>query len=714
MSISESSPPPTASPYASLEAYVALPRLEGLALSPDGQRVVVGVATLKQDRTGYDRSLWEIGVAGDTEPRQVTRSVAGESAPAFTGDGELLFVSARTGGGGPEQDGTPLPQLWALPSSGEARALTALASGVEGIGAVARAGRTTVLETRLLPSAATLEEDATLRAEREESKVGAILHEQYPVRYWDHDLGPGEQHLLAIEVTSPPTQPSAPEPDARGADSRASAAAGGPAADYPPHLERPTDLTPHPALRRGSGGGSMALTPDGSTLVVSLLRPQGFRERQALVAIDTATGAHTALVDEPSVRAESPTLSNDGRTVAYLRSTFSTPDAPADQELWLRELGDTAGMTHRRVGGGWDRWPSEFQFDHDDRSLIVVADDHGRGPLFRVPLDDGEVEQITHDDFAYSHVKVGPDGTLVAVRSNWQLPPHPVRIDRDGTVSPLPTPAPVPTPAAQMVEVETPTGDGVEVRGWLLTPPDASPSAPAPLLLWIHGGPLSSWNAWSWRWSAQLAVARGYAVLLPDPALSTGYGLDFIARGWNAWGRAPYRDLMAITDAVAARPEIDATRTAAMGGSFGGYMANWIAGHTDRFRAIVTHASLWALDQFRDTTDGAPYWDEMFDDAQLLANSPHLFVDRISTPMLVVHGDRDYRVPIGEGNRLWTDLARRFAGPDGSLPHRYLYFPDENHWVLRPQNATIWYETVFAFLAEHVRGEPWRRPRLLG
>ena len=178
-------------------------------------------------------------------------------------------------------------------------------------------------------------------------------------------------------------------------------------------------------------------------------------------------------------------------------------------------------------------------------------------------------------------------------------------------------------------------------------------------MLWVHGGPLGSWNAWSWRWCPWLLVAQGYAVLLPDPALSTGYGDDFIRRGWGQWGQAPYGDLMAITDAAVQREDIDGTRTAAMGGSFGGYMANWIAGHTDRFRAIVTHASLWALDQFGPTTDVSPYWEREMTPEMALENSPHLHVQNINTPMLVVHGDKDYRVPIGEGLRLWYELLSR-------------------------------------------------------
>ena len=208
-------------------------------------------------------------------------------------------------------------------------------------------------------------------------------------------------------------------------------------------------------------------------------------------------------------------------------------------------------------------------------------------------------------------------------------------------------------------------------------------------------------------------AARGYAVLLPDPALSTGYGQDFIARGHGQWGGRPYTDLMAITDAAVARPDIDQARTAMMGGSFGGYMANWIAGHTDPVRrdrqprrAVgpgpdVRHhrpAVLLAPDI------RGPGHPARALPGQLAATATS---GQISTPMLVIHGDKDYRVPVGEALRLWWDL--RGLAPDA----RFLYFPDENHWILKPGHVTVWYETVLAFLAQHVLGQEWRRPELL-
>jgi dipeptidyl aminopeptidase/acylaminoacyl peptidase len=318
----------------------------------------------------------------------------------------------------------------------------------------------------------------------------------------------------------------------------------------------------------------------------------------------------------------------------------------------------------------------------------------------------GEVTRLTGDNGAYTDVRVSSDGHYVyAIRAAVDAAPTPVRLDATTPdQEPLLLRGPVDELAlpGTLTEVTTTAADGTPLRAWLALP---DVEGPAPLLLWIHGGPIGSWNSWSWRWNPWLMVAEGYAVLLPDPGLSTGYGLEMVRRGWGAWGAEPYDDLMRITDAALERGDLDATRTAAMGGSFGGYMANWVAGHTDRFRAIVTHASLWSLDQFGPTTDVAYYWGREMTPEMARANDPSAHADSITSPMLVIHGDKDYRVPIGEALRLWWDLNSRVTDPATS-PHRFLYFPDENHWVLTPQHAGVWYRTVLSFLGQHVLGEP--------
>jgi dipeptidyl aminopeptidase/acylaminoacyl peptidase len=265
-----------------------------------------------------------------------------------------------------------------------------------------------------------------------------------------------------------------------------------------------------------------------------------------------------------------------------------------------------------------------------------------------------------------------------------------------------------------LTEVATTGADGTPVRGWLAVPHGAGKDAPAPLLLKIHGGPTMSANKWPWQSNPWVYVSRGYAVLMPDPALSSGYGQDFIRRGWGAWGDAPYTDLMRITDAALERDDIDASRTGALGGSFGGYMANWIAGHTDRFAAIVTHASLWDLNQSTEVGDEAHYFRQEMTYETAEAMSPHHFADAITTPMLITHGDKDYRVPIGEAMKLWWDLSSRAKSGNGSSPHKFLYYPTENHFVTSPNHNLLWHAAVLAFFDHHVRGMEWRRPDLLG
>ncbi len=684
--------PAPRTPFHDLDAYVALPRQGGLTLSPDGTRLVTSVSTLDEKRTRYVSALWEVDPAGVAPARRLTRSSAGERGARFTSTGDLLFTSARPDPGASGADEDAAAALWLLPADGaEARVVARRKAGIDGV-AVAEAAPVALLTSDVLPRATDDAEDERLIGVRSDAKVAAILHDAYPVRFWDHDLGPAVPHLFAADL----------------GQVAGSAVAGEPA----PTLAL-RDLTPGPGVALHEQ--APVLSPDGRTLVVGWTLP-GARGslRGTLVAIDVATGERRTLVDDPGADVGGPVVSPDGATVAYVRETLSTPTQAPRQELWVTSL--HAGTEPRRVAAGWDRWPHEVVWTRDGTGLLVQTDDLGRGPVLHVELSTDRVTRVTADDAVFSDLNLSPDGTvLYALRTSYAAPAHPVRIDLAAALAsggaqpatPLPAPAPLPELPGTLTEVETTGEDGSAVRSWLVLPDGASPATPAPLLLWIHGGPLGSWNAWSWRWNPWILAARGYAVLLPDPALSTGYGQDFVQRGWGAWGAAPFTDLMAATDAAVARPDIDATRTGAMGGSFGGYMANWVAGHTDRFRAIVTHASLWALDQFGPTTDDSFYWEREMTPEMALANSPHLSVEQIVTPMLVVHGDRDYRVPIGEGLRLWYELLSRSGLPadaQGRTPHRFLYFPDENHWVLTPQHAKVWYQVVEAFLAEHVLG----------
>ncbi|MEU1878531.1 prolyl oligopeptidase family serine peptidase [Streptosporangium sp. NPDC020072] len=658
-------------PFSDIRDYVGVPRVTSLRLSPDGTRLVSVVQALNPDGKSYGTSLWEIPLDG-REPYRLTRSVKGETGAEFTAGGDLLFCSRRPDPTVKETE-EGVPALWLLPrAGGEARQVASRPGGVAGF---ATAGGNVVFGSDVLPGDEATE--AERRKARKDNGVSAILHEDLLVRHWDHDLGPGEVRLFA---------------GALGQE----------------RLTGTMDLTPQPG--KSLALASWDLTPDGATVVTSWTVPlPGGELGSHLVAIDVADGTRRVLAEQDGHDLAEPVVSPDGRLVACVREVRGSADVPVECVLWIVDMATGEG----HVAGRFEShllWPVDFVWAPDSRTLYLAADHQGRRPIFRVPADGSEAVRLTADDGAYLSLQAAPDGSVYALRGAVDSPAVPVHVTVDGTVGTLPSPAPRLELPGTLTEVSATTDDGETVRAWLVLPEGASAQSPAPLLLWIHGGPLSSWNDWSWRWNPWIMAQNGYAVLLPDPCLSTGYGLEAIRRGWADWGPRTYADLMAITDAALELPELDASRTAAMGGSFGGYMANWIAGHTDRFKAIVTHASLWNLEQFIGTTDAAVYFQREFGPpgGQPYRDlSPHLSLERISTPMLVVHGDKDYRVPIGEALRLWWDLRR------SEVESKFLYFPDENHWVLKPGNAVVWYETVLAFLAQHVLGREWKRPESL-
>jgi dipeptidyl aminopeptidase/acylaminoacyl peptidase len=659
-------------PFHDLQEYLAIPRVEGLRLSPDGRRLVAAVKALSPDRKKYLTALWQVDPAGQREARRLTWSAQGESGPAFLPDGTLLFTSVRPDPQAKEgEDEEPEPGgLWALPAEGGEARRVAARPGAISAALVASEQGTIVVTAATLPGAQAAEADR--RKLREDAGITAILHEDYPVRDWDHEIGPDEAHLVLLGAGEP------------GLEAR--------------------DLTPAAGLALVSQPA--AVTPDGSAVVTGWWVPFGRAEqRSELAVIDVTTGARRTLLGREGYDFSAPVVSPDGRAVVCVCESHATSALPPAQTLWLVPLD---GGEPRELTAGLDLWPGGAAWSPDSDAVYFTADAQGRRPVFRADLGTGGIDLITQDDAAYGDLSVAPDGTsLYALRAAIDAPAAPVRIDpATGDATALKAPGgSLPLPG-QLTEVSAQAPDGVTVRGWLVLPERAA--APAPLLLWVHGGPYSSWNGWSWRWNPWLMAAHGYAVLLPDPALSTGYGQDFIRRGHGRWGEATLEDLTAITDVVLARDDIDQTRTAMMGGSFGGYMANWIAGHTDRFDAIVSHASLWKLDLMA-VSDEMRFLEREFGDvmdqsSRWVANDPAPHAAKIRTPMLVIHGDKDYRVPMANALWLWRDLI------GNEVDAKFLYYPDENHWILGPGNAAVWYETVLAFLAQHVLGQAWRRP----
>src|SRR3954469_15697765 len=667
------------SAFDDLDDFLAIPRVNQLRLAPDGTRLVATVSGLSRNRKKFVSALWEIDPRGQSAPRRLSWSAAGESSPRFVPDGSVLFLSKRRMDDGEEESDKDLVGLWSLPAAGgEARRIADRPGGFSELAIAADAG-TVVLSTPTLAGASSVEHDHQLRKDRDDRDVHAILHEASPVRYWDADLGPAQIRLVA----------------------------GDPAAGDDVELR---DLTPQPG--RALDEQRFAVAPDGSFLVTGWAEAdEPGLPRPCLLRIDLASGGHQVLENEPGVGYAEPAISSDGRWVVCIRAVDGDYDDPPQRALWLVDVATGAG---RQLAADADLWPASPVFAADDSAVFFTSDEGGRHPVFRVDVESDALVRVAGDGH-YSELCVARDGSaLFALYDRVDLPPTPVRLDPDGVDQQpqlLLAPGQADMPG-RLEEVTTTAADGTALRAGLALPAAAAAADPAPMLLWVHGGPLGSWNGWAWRWNPWLMTAKGHAVLLPDPALSTGYGESMLRRGWGQWGGAPYDDLMALTDEAVARPDIDGDRIAAMGGSYGGYMANWIAGHTDRFRCIVTHASLWSLESFVGTTDLPAYWVREWGSPDKQPEryqqwSPDRSADAITTPMLVIHGDKDYRVPIGEALALWWSLQRR------GVESKFLYYPDENHWILKPGSAKVWYDTVHSWLATHVLGEDWKRPGLV-
>ncbi len=331
------------------------------------------------------------------------------------------------------------------------------------------------------------------RKARKEHKISAILHSGYPVRHWDHDLGPDQPRLFVLED----------EPQVSGTvDVRAT------------KLRLVTE-----EIGVGLCGAGTELSPDGSFAVVGVFRPVAKADNYTrLERIDLDTGERSVLIDEPDARFTPGPISPDNSQMVVTRESITDPAQAMELTLWLFDF-STGNM--KQLVAEWDHWAAPQAWLPRGERLVVTADHRGRSPIFLIDISSGDVTQISTDDASYSNVLVSPDGnTLYALRSSYAFPAEAVRIDlQSGEVSALLGPVARPELPGRIEEISTTAADGAEVRAWLVLPKEGK--APHPMLLWVHGGPLGSWNSWSWRWNPMIMAARGYAVLLPDPAMST-------------------------------------------------------------------------------------------------------------------------------------------------------------------------------------------------
>ncbi|QOQ39511.1 alpha/beta hydrolase family protein [Trueperella pecoris] len=677
--------------FDSMDSFIAQPRVTGLATKHG--RTITTVARLSKKKDKYVSSLVDIT---DGTPRTLTRSVKGEGLVAIGERGEVYFVSGRDDDHVEGQSNA----LWMLPPAGEARVIFRSVGDIESVTAT---GGKLILTLQVLPGCS-LEDDAKIHADRKERGVSAILHEGFPVRFWDHDLGPAYPQLFIADVPLLEDFSADPSP--------ASAADGEEAAPTSKLPDSEIVIRPIPVPEGILE--EVSVNPAASHALVTIRRSvaNSTEQTNSVWEIELATGTAREVAVAPRSREDVPDYTSygvgdyspDGSAAILYAESGNVDGDPLRvwSEVWRRDSGE-----HTRFAPSFDDWPGQILW-LDDSTLVLTAARRGRESIYTVDLKKDSITLLTDDDYAYTNLGVR-DGVIYALRSAINEPGRPVSLALDGTVNELAELTPAVNAPGRLEEVTAKGEDGTDIRAWLWLPEGASASAPAPLLVFVHGGPWGSWNDWTWRWNPGPFVAKGYAVLLPDPAISTGYGQHMIDRGNDAIGDTPYTDVLALVDAAEARTDINGERTALLGGSYGGYMANWMAGHTGtRFSCIVSHASLWNVGQMAGTTDNGSWYEWMLPTQEAIY-SPHRFAEQIEVPMLIIHGDKDYRVPLSQSHALWQAL-NRVAKVRG---HKFLYFPDENHWVLKPSNSAVWYQTVMAFVDHHVLGKEWIKPTLL-
>ncbi len=632
-------------------------------LSPDGALVAFTLERVFLSESSKERQIWLVPVEGG-EPRQATYQGDSSSRPRWSSDGDsIAYVSDRSG----------KPQIWLMKTDGtQTRQITNLSTGADGV-LFSPAGDRVVFRSRVYPQCGA--DDACNARELEAAErepAGALLFDRLLYRHWDSWNDGRVPHLFSISLTEPGAAP--------------------------------VDLTPGPqeAPTFSLGGpDDYAISADGGELCYvrkTVERPEISTDTN-LYTVPILGGEAVKITANAGADA-SPVYSPDGRYLAYRRQDR----AGYESDRWRLIVLDRETGQARSLTDSIDRWVASIAWAPDSSRVFFTTQDRGREPIFTAAPDGSGQRMVVYGNAIHGDVQIAPDlKSIVYTAQSGSRPPAIYRSFAAGGAPQqlthfndelLETYETVP-----LEDVRYTAPDGVEVGGFLVKPAGFDVQKRYPLLVFIHGGPQGVWSeAWSYRWNPQVFAGAGYAIFLPNPRGSTGYGQRFTDEIREDWGGKVFDDILAGVDHVSSLPYVDPTQLYAAGGSYGGYMVNWMLGHTERFRAFISHAGVYDLPSFYGATEelwfprwefgGAP-WQKPKLYREL---SPSSYAEKFQTPTLVIHGQRDYRVPVTQGMQLFTALQER------EVPSQFLYFPEEGHWILEPRNSVKWHETVLAWL----------------
>jgi len=650
-------------------------RLSEPAPSPDGKWVVYVVGVPDREANSVNSDLWIVPSTGG-EPRQLTRSPKHDRHPTWSPDSKwLAFESNRDGSF----------QIYTMRvDGGEARAITTLSTEANQP-VWSPDGRHVAFVSAVFPEFSEKpfgEAEKLNKArleEREKSKVKARVITQLLYRHWDSWVDGKRQHLFVVPVEN------------------------GAATGDPRNLT-PGDRDAVPTSSTFVSGDEFAFSPDGAELVHTATptpaREEAWKTDHDLWAVKVAGGERRQITRNPAADS-CPRFSPDGKWLVYRAQTRAGFEADRWQVMLLnRETGVSQALTPE-----WDRSVESMAWSPDGGTLLLEAQHEGVQALWRLPREGGTPTLVMGSGACGESSVLADGATVVFTQSTLRRPAELFRVALAGGESVALTRLngallePLELSAPESVTV--PGARGTPVQMWVLKPPGYDGLRKLPLVFWVHGGPQSAYlDAWSARWNAQLWAAQGYVVAMPNPRGSTGFGQKFTDEISGDWGGKVFVDLMECLAWVEKQPFVDTTRMAAAGGSYGGYMMNWFQGNTDKFKTLVTHCGVYNFDTMYGTTEELWFdeWDHgiPWENPEFSRYSPHRLAAKFKTPNLVIHNELDFRVPVAQGIDLFTVLQRR------GIPSKFLYFPDEGHWVLKPQNSELWHATVFEWLKEYL------------
>ncbi len=644
-----------------------LQRVSDPQLSPDGRWIVFVITQTNVEKNSRNSDLWILAATGG-EPRRLTFSPAADDSPRWSPDGKkIAYISGREGGS----------QIWMMHmDGGEPRKITDLSTEAAGL-CWSPDGRRLAFVSEVYPDC---QDDVCNRQKDQEaagSKVKAGLFDRQPFRVWNRWRGEKRSHLFVVSAEGGPVKDLTP---------------GG--KDVPPF-----DL---------GGPQDYDFSPDGTEICYARTTDddESISTNHDLWIVPTAGGNPVRITQNPAAD-NTPKYSPDGRFLAY--RSHRRPGFEADR--WRLMIYDRKSREHAVWAESWDRSVSDFVWSPDGKSLYMIADEQARSSVFMGNVADGiqAVPRKILGKGSQGNLQIGKDGnTLVFLQQSLTMPAEICTAQRDGSQMRQITSV----NRSLVDEIDFPVPEEIwwkgaadaQVHGWLIKPPKYQAGTKYPFLLLIHGGPQGAWeDSFHYRWNPVLFAAQGYVVLAANPRGSTSFGQGFTDEISGDWGGKAYQDLMNGVDHLIGMGLVDPQRMGAAGGSYGGYMVNWILGHSDRFHALVSHAGVYNLESMYGVTEELwfPEWEFQgtpWSNPEMYRRwSPHLSAAKFKTPTLVVHGELDYRVPIGEGMQLFTALQRQ------KVPSKLLYFPDEGHWIAKPQNSLLWHKTVFAWFDTYLR-----------